>query len=101
MNRSVIAAIEAGKTSITVTNDLTIPKVAMQIQSQESPKYDQLFTNLGAFHKELACFKALGNIEDESSGTNVLQKAEALAKGSIRSFLGGKNYKFFRLTSNF
>ena len=78
--------MEAGKTSITVTNDLAIPKVAMQIQSQESPKYDQLFTNLGAFHKELAYFKALGNIIDEPSGTYVLQKTEALAKGSIRSW---------------
>ena len=60
MNRSLIVAMEAGKTSIAVTYDLAIAKVAKQIQSQESPKYDQLFINIGAFHMELAFFKALG-----------------------------------------
>ena len=99
MNRSVIAAMEAGKTSITVTNDLAIPKVAMQIQSQESPKYDQLFTNLGTFHKELACFKALENIVDEPSGTYVFQNPKHWLK--VPSDLGGTNCKFFRSTSNF
>ena len=93
MNRSLIVAMEAGKTSIAVTYDLAIAKVAKQIQSQESPKYDQLFINIGAFHIELAFFKALGKFLGESGGPYVLQEAEVLAKGSIRSFLVGTNYK--------
>ena len=60
MNRSLKVAMEAGKTSIAIIYDLAIAKVAMQIQSQESPKYDQLFINLGPFHIESAFFKALG-----------------------------------------
>ena len=48
--------MEAGKTIIAVTYDLAIAKVAMQIQSQESPKYGQSFINIGAFHIELAFF---------------------------------------------
>ena len=93
MNRSLIVAMEAGKTSIAVTYDLAIAKVAKQIQSQESPKYDQLFINIGAFHIELAFFKALGKFLGESGGPYVLQEAEVLAKGSTRSFLVGTNYK--------
>ena len=93
MNRSLIVAVEAGKTSIAVTYDLAIAKVAMQIQSQESPKYDQLFINLGAFHIESAFFKALGKFLGESGGSYVLQEAEVLPKGPIRSFLEGTNYK--------
>ena len=38
MNRSLIVAMKAGKTSIAVIYGLAITKVAMQIQSQESPK---------------------------------------------------------------
>ena len=53
VNRSLIVEMETGKTSIAVTYDLAIAKVAMQIQSQESPKYDQLFINLGSIHIEL------------------------------------------------
>ena len=45
--------METDKTRIAVTYDLAIAKVAMQIQSQESPKYDQLFINLGSIHIEL------------------------------------------------
>ena len=56
MNKSLIVAMEAGKTIIAVTYDLAIAKVAMQIQSQESPKYGQSFINIGAFHIELAFF---------------------------------------------
>ena len=65
----------------------------MQIQSQQSPKCDQLFINLGAFHIELAFFKALRKIFAESGVLHVLPEAEAFAKGSIRSVLEGTNYK--------
>ena len=93
MNRSLMLAMEGSKTSIAVTYDLIIAKVPMQIQSQEPPKYDQLFVNLGAFHIELAFFEALKKIVRESGGPYVLQEAGVLAKASIRSFLEGTNYK--------
>ena len=63
----------------------------MQIQNNESPKYDQLFINLGTFHIKLAFF--LGKIVGESGGPYVLQEAEVLAKSSVSSFPEGANYK--------
>ena len=93
MNRSLIVAMEASKTSIAVTYDLAISKFTMQIQNQESPKHNQLFINIGAFHIELAFFKDFGKFLGESGGPYVLQEAEVLAKSSIRSFLEGTNYK--------
>ena len=65
----------------------------MQIQNNESPKYDQLFINLGTFHIKLAFFKVLGKIVGESGGPYVLQEAKVLAKSSISSFPEGANYK--------
>lgn len=64
----------------------------MQIQLQESLKYDQLFINLGPFLIKLSFFKTLGKIVGESGGTYVLQEAEILAKGSIKYFLEERNY---------
>ena len=101
MNRSLIVAMEAGKTCIAVKYDLPIAKFTMQIQSQESPKYNQLFINIGAFHIELAFFKDLGKFLGESGGPYVLQEAEVLAKGSIRSFLEGTNYKRCKIFMRF
>ena len=89
LNRSQIVVKEVRKISTAVTCDLAIVSVTMQIQSQQSRKYDPLFIYLGAFHIELAFFKTLGN----TGGPYVLQEAKALAKGSIRSFLKGTNYK--------
>ena len=101
MNRSLIVAMEAGKTSIAVTYDLAISKFTMQIQNQEYPKHNQLFINVGAFHIELAFFKDFGKFLGESSGPYILQEAEVLAKGSIRSFLEGTNYKRCKIFMRF
>lgn len=89
LNRSQIVVKEVRKISTAVTCDLAIVSVTMQIQSQQSRKYDPLFIYLGAFHIELAFFKTLG----KTGGPYVLQETKALAKGSIRSFLKGTNYK--------
>lgn len=43
---------------IIVRYDLAIAKMAMQIQEQENPQYNNIFVNLGAFHTEMAFFKA-------------------------------------------
>ena len=58
MNRSLIAAMKPGKTSIAITYDLAIAKVVMQIQSEESPKsVKERITNYErckSFHEFLA-----------------------------------------------
>lgn len=89
LNRSQNVVKEVTKTSTAVTCDLVIVSVTMHIQNQQSRKYDPLFIYLEAFHIELAFFKTLG----KTGGPYVLQEAKALAKGSIRSFLKGTNYK--------
>ena len=93
MNPTLKLADEAKKETVAVTYDLAIAKIAMQIQKQESPKYDRLFVTLGPFHMELAFFKAIGKVIAESGGPYVLQEAEAIASGSLKTFLAGRNYK--------
>jgi hypothetical protein len=46
---------------ISVTYDLAIANIAHTIQSEESPKFDNLFIQLFSFHIELSFFKAIGN----------------------------------------
>ena len=48
--RSQKVASECGETYATVTYDLAIAKPALQIQAQESPRFDNVFVCLGAFH---------------------------------------------------
>lgn len=50
-------AAECGQSNIVVTYDLAIAKMAMQIQIAESPKFDNIFLNLGGFHIQFAFFK--------------------------------------------
>ena len=54
MNRAIRIAEECGKTSIAVTYDPAIAKMAMHIQEEESPNFDNVFIVLGNFHLELA-----------------------------------------------
>ena len=88
MRKSLQIAQEAKKNSIVVTYDLAIAKIAMQIQKQESPVYDNMFNALGSFHIEKAYFKALGKIMSESGGPFLLQECQV----SIKSFLSGLSY---------
>lgn len=93
MKRSLNIAAEGGRETIAVTYDLAIAKLAMQIQAEETPKYDAIFVALGAFHIEMAFFSALGKVVAESGGPDILNECEVLAGGSLKSFLHGKNYK--------
>ena len=38
---------------------MAISKIAMQVQKEESPVYDNIFTVLGSFQIEMTYFKAL------------------------------------------
>ena len=55
-----------GKTAILVLYDLAIAKIAMLIQADESPKFDNIFVALGSFPIELAFFSAMGKIVSDS-----------------------------------
>ena len=83
LRRSLLIAEEAKKNSIVVTYALAIAKIAMQVQKEESPVYDNIFIAPGLFHIEMAYFKALGKIISESGGPFLLQEV------SIKSFLSG------------
>jgi hypothetical protein len=93
MGRAQGIVNESKKESISVTYDLAIAKVAMQIQAEESPKFDNVFVALGAFHIEMALFVAFGKYVAESGGPHILNEAGVIEKGSIKSFLSGKSYK--------
>ena len=75
LRRLLQIAEEAKKKSIVVTYDLAISKIAMQVQKEESPLYDNIFTVLGSFQIEMTYFKALvrsyQNQEDHSYFRNV------------------------------
>ena len=49
-------ASEGQKEKISVTYDLAIAKVAMQIQAEEKPTFDKIFISLGSFHLEMDFF---------------------------------------------
>ena len=93
MKRSIDVATEGGRNNIAVTYDLAIAKLAMQIQLEETPIYDSLFIAMGPFHIEMAFFSAIEKIVEESGEPHILNECDVLAKGSLRSFYKGKNYK--------
>ena len=88
MRRSLEITAETQKTSIAVTYDLAIAKIAMQIQHEETPKYDGVFIVLGSFQIEMAFFKVLGKIIAESGGPYILEECGI----SIKSFISGLIY---------
>ena len=88
MRRFLEIAAEAQKNSIAVTFNLAIAKTAMQIQHEETPKYDSLFIALGSFHIEMAFFKLLGIMIAESGGPYILKECGI----SIKSFISGLSY---------
>ena len=92
LKRSPTIAEETSKSSIAVTFDLAIAKIAMQIQHEESPTYDKISINLGGFHIEMAYSNAIGKYIDESGGPYILIEAEVLAFSSPNGFIKGKRY---------
>ena len=54
--RSLKIADEANRDSISVTYNLAIAKIALQVQAEEKPTFDRIFISLGFFHTEMAFF---------------------------------------------
>ena len=59
LKRAQQMASECNMSSISVTYDLAIAKIALEIQAEECPQYDNIFIALGAFHIELSLFGVL------------------------------------------
>ena len=85
-------AKDTERDEISVTYDLAIAKLAMQIQAAESPLYYNVFVLMGAFHTEMAFFNALGKFIAESGGPSILVTSETIASGSLKGFITGKHY---------
>ena len=74
MRRSLKIASESQKEYISVTYDLAIAKLAMQIQAEEKPAFDKIFISLGSFHLEMAFFSVLEKFIEESGGPHILNE---------------------------
>lgn len=96
-------AKECKQPEIQVSYDLAIAKLAYQIQSHEkfkanllttqiTPKYQNLFIHLGAFHIQSAYFKAIGKFIDDCGFTYMMVESNLLAGGSVNGFLTGKHF---------
>ena len=72
-------AKEILKPEISFTYDLALTKLAMQIQAEESPNFDNLFDFLGQFHSEMAFIA-------DSEGPGILITSETIAGGSSKGF---------------
>ncbi len=75
-----------------VTYDLNAAKPAFQIQATDHPKFSNIFIMPGAFHIEIAFFRALGKLIAESGGPTMLTETEVLSRGSLNGVLQAKNF---------
>ena len=85
-------ANECGMKYMQVTYYLNIANIALRLQSQLKPKFDNIFIHLGPFHIYMAFFKAIGRFIDGSGLINIPVDCEFLASGSVDGFLAGKSY---------
>ena len=92
LKRSQKIAEECNKCSISVTYDLTIANVAMQLQAEKKPTYDYVFIHLGPLHITYAFFSILGKYLAESGASHILNKTHVTERGTLKSFLSGKSY---------
>ena len=92
VKRSLKVMVETGKTSIAVTYDLAIVKIALQIQHAESPQFDNIFVKFGGFHIKCAYFNSVGKYINESGGLYILTESSILASGSKKGFIKGQHY---------
>ncbi|CAH0562801.1 unnamed protein product [Brassicogethes aeneus] len=92
MKQALQVADECGQEYIQLTYDLAITKIALQIQSLERPRFDRLFIHFGAFHIDLAYFKAVGKYIENCGITNIMIDSGIIAGGSLSGFISGKHY---------
>ena len=66
--------------------------MAMQIQAEESPRFDNVSVFMGQFHTEMAFFNTLGKFIAESGGPSILVGSQVIASGLLKGFITGKHY---------
>ena len=96
LRQSQIVASECNEPYALVTYDLTVAKIAKQIQATEKPLFDIVFIMFGSFHIEMSYFSSLRRIIESSRGPYVLTEMEAVAPGCLNKFLKGKRYNLCR-----
>lgn len=95
MNESIQASKECIQEYVPVAYDLAIVKIALQLQANNSiGNFNRLFVHLGAFHIQMAYFKAVGKFVDECVLTSIMSSADMLAAGSVNSFISGKHFNW-------
>ena len=92
LKRAFGFANQSERDSIAVTYDLATAKLAMQLQNDESPKYDKIFVAMGSFHMELAMFGAIGKYIAESGAEHLLHETHVIEIGSLNGYFHGENY---------
>ena len=65
----------------------------MEIQIQEAPTFDNIFTTLVSFLVDMAFFSVIGKYISESGAPHLLTESGIIENGSLTSFLLGKSYK--------
>lgn len=85
-------AEECGQSYGCVTYDLAIAKPALQIQSMETPNFDNIFIHFGAFHLFLAYFSAMGKLMASSGFSHMLIESGVIAENSVKGVVQGRNY---------
>ena len=87
LRQTQIVASECNELYALVTYDLTVAKIAKQIQATEKPLFDIVFMMFGSFHIEMSYFSSLHRIIEGSRGPYVLTEMEAVAPGCLNKFL--------------
>ena len=86
-------AVECRKYEITLTYNLAIAKMTMEIQIKEAPSIDKIFVTLGSFHIEMAFFSVIGKYISKAGEPHLLTESGIIENGSLTFFLSGKSYK--------
>ena len=76
-----------------MTHNLTITKMALQLQEEEVPKFDVSFVALGGFHIQGAAFVVFGKHIAKCGGPDILNECHITEQRSLKSFISGKGYK--------
>ena len=85
--------MESGKRETTLTYNLAIAKMAIEIQIEEAPTLHKIFVTPGSFHIAMVFFRVIGKYISESGGPHLQTESSIIENGSLTSFLLGKSYK--------
>ena len=92
MKQAQKVALECDDEYMEVMFDLSIARVALQIQASEKPSFDNLFIQVGTFHVMMAYFKAVGKFIDNCGLTTIMVNSELLARGAVNSFISRNHF---------